>query len=125
MKPWAIAAILASLAGPAVASDHEAGVPLQPSEAAGPWTLQANSDNRTVCVLDLGARRAGAGYVVRVRGDCSPALSAEPAAWAPTSDGMKLIAADGQTIKTFDRWSNSLFTTHINSSTDLQLRRGL
>jgi hypothetical protein len=124
MKPWVIAAAAAALAGPALAYDGEAGVPLQPSEAAGVWSLGAGSDNRTVCQLDLGQRRTSLGYALRTRGDCSPALDAQPVAWTPTSDGMRLVAADGSTVQSFGRWSNSLFTTHINSQVDLQLRRG-
>jgi hypothetical protein len=103
MKPWAIAAMAATLASPALAFDGEAGVSLQPSEAVGVWSLGASSDNRTVCVLDLGRRRTSLGYALRTRGDCSPALQAQPVAWTPTPDGMRLIAADGRTLLSFDR----------------------
>jgi hypothetical protein len=125
MRPWVIAAIAVTLAGPALAFDGEAGVPLQPSEAAGAWSLQTGKHDRTLCVLNLGQRRTNVGYALRIRGDCGAALSAQPVAWAPTSDGMRLVAADGGTVLSFDRWSNSLFTTHTDSPVDLQLRRGL
>ena len=124
MKPWAIAVGALLVAGPALAFDGEAGTPLQPSEAAGAWSLQNNSDNRTLCVLDLSRRRTRLGFALRTRGDCRPALDVQPVAWAPTADGMRLVAADDRTVLSFDRWSNSLLTTHINSSVDVALRRG-
>ncbi|HXV00114.1 MAG TPA: AprI/Inh family metalloprotease inhibitor [Caulobacteraceae bacterium] len=105
------------LAGQAVGADNEAGVPLTPAEAAGGWTL--SQDNRPVCTLTLGAR-----HTVRAGGDCAAALSGQPTGWAPTSDGMRLTGADGQTIVSFGRWSNSLFVSHVSSGRDLQLRRG-
>ncbi|MGH7022617.1 MAG: AprI/Inh family metalloprotease inhibitor [Caulobacteraceae bacterium] len=123
MKAWTIAACAALLAGSAVAADHEAGVPLRPAEAAGAWSLQKNG--QTLCVLDLGRRRTGQGYAVRSRGGCGAALPGQPVAWAPTSDGMKLVGAGGQTVLNLGRWSNSLFVTPPGSGENLQLRRGL
>jgi hypothetical protein len=38
---------------------------------------------------------------------------------------MRLLGADGATVMTFDRWSNSLLVSRIGSAGDLQLRRGL
>ena len=78
MIPWVIAAIAVSFAGPALAFDGEAGVPLQPSEAAGAWSLQTGKHDRTLCVLDLGQRRTNVGYALRIRGDCRSALLTQP-----------------------------------------------
>ncbi|HEY5289783.1 MAG TPA: AprI/Inh family metalloprotease inhibitor [Caulobacteraceae bacterium] len=125
MRPLAIAAGLAAtvfLAGQAAGADHEAGVPLTPSEAAGAWSLEQNG--QTICTLDLGRQRAHEGFSVRSRGTCGDALQAPPVAWAPTADGMKLVGADGQTVVAFGRWSNSLFVTSPGSGVSLQLRRG-
>jgi hypothetical protein len=105
------------LAGQAAAADNEAGVPLSPVEAAGGWTL--SSGGRPLCMLTLGRR-----HTVRTPPTCGSALPGRPTAWAPTSDGMRLVGADGQTVMAFDRWSNSLFVSHISSHADLQLRRG-
>ena len=118
-----IAAAAILFAGPALAFDREAGVPLRPAEAAGPWSLQSNG--QTLCVLDLGRHRTSLGYALRARGDCGGALNSQPIAWAPTSDGMRLVGPDGSTVLSFGRWSNSLFVTRIGGPTNLQLRRGL
>jgi hypothetical protein len=107
----------------ALAADHDAGVPLAPSDAAGPWTLEDNG--RSLCVITLGAQKVGdVGYGVRAPADCQPNLPGSPAAWTPTDHGMKLVSADGQTLLAFGRWSDSLFVTGPNSPTNLQLRRG-
>jgi hypothetical protein len=119
MITMAISAAL--VAGPALCADNEAGVPLRPAEAAGAWSLETNG--QPLCVLDLGGRRAARGYAVRSQGGCGRALPAAPARWAPTADGMRLIAADGSTVMGFHRWSNSLFVAHTPGG-DLQLRRG-
>ncbi|HEY1415768.1 MAG TPA: AprI/Inh family metalloprotease inhibitor [Caulobacteraceae bacterium] len=105
------------IAGPVLAADHEAGVPLTPAEAVGGWTL--STQGRAVCMIRLGAR-----HTVRTNGDCSGALSAQPIGWAPTQDGMRLTGPGGQTVMAFDRWSNSLFVSEKGSATDAQLRRG-
>jgi hypothetical protein len=123
MNVGAIAGALLLLAGGAVAADHEAGVPLSPSEAAGAWSLQSNG--QTLCVLDFGRTRRARGFAVRARNNCAEALHGLPVAWAPTADGMRLLGADGATVMTFDRWSNSLLVSRIGSAGDLQLRRGL
>jgi hypothetical protein len=125
MKTLIAAAALAALSGlplAAAAEDNEAGVPLTPAEAAGAWTLDAGS--RPACVLTLGTQKVGAGYAVKAGSDCAGVLSATPAAWLPTADGMKLVTADGQTLIGFNRWSNSLFVSHRASGKDVQLRRG-
>ncbi|MHB8529780.1 MAG: AprI/Inh family metalloprotease inhibitor [Caulobacteraceae bacterium] len=115
-------AVLA-LAGAAQAADNEAGVPLSPREAAGAWTLE--SQNRDICRVDLGARRAGkAGYRVRIASDCGASLPAGATAWVPTRDGMALVGSDGTVLIGFNRWSNSLFASHRSSGVDLMLRRG-
>jgi len=106
---------------PALAADHEAGVPLTPAEAAGVWTLETGG--RDLCTLTLGTRKSGAGYAVQA-GACANALPGAPSAWRPTNDGMALVGADGGRIAAFNRWSNSLFVSHRASGTDLQLRRG-
>jgi hypothetical protein len=119
MKTLAIAAGLIGatfLAGAAAAADNEAGVPLQPSEAGGIWSLESNG--QSVCSIDLGR-----GHSVRSGSACGSALSSAPTGWAPTADGMRLVSADGQTVMGFHRWSNSLFVAHTPNG-DLQLRRG-
>jgi hypothetical protein len=120
MKFLAIAAGLGGallLTGQAAGFDHEAGVPLSPAEAAGGWTLSSN--NQAVCMLTLGRR-----HTVRVPETCGSALPAAATGWAPTSHGMRLVGPDGQTVASFDRWSNSLFVAHVAGGPDLQLRRG-
>jgi hypothetical protein len=104
------------LTGSHVRADNEAGVPLQPGEAAGAWSLESNG--QPLCAIDLGRR-----YVVRAETGCESALPATPSRWAPTEDGMRLVAADGRTVVGFHRWSNSLFVAHTPNG-DLQLRRG-
>ena len=121
MKTITMAIAAALVAGPALCADNEAGVPLRPAEAAGAWSLETNG--QPLCRLDLGRRRAAGGYAVRAQGDCGQALSAAPAGWAPTADGMRLVAADGSTVMGFHRWSNSLFVAHTPNG-DVQLRRG-
>jgi hypothetical protein len=116
MKTIAMAIGAALVAGSAMCADNEAGVPLRPAEAAGAWSLEANG--QSLCVLNLGR-----GHAVRSRGSCGQALPAAPRSWAPTADGMSLIAADGSTVMGFHRWSNSLFVAHTPGG-DLQLRRG-
>jgi hypothetical protein len=113
----AVLTLAAGLAGPTLAADREAGVPLTPAEAVGGWTL--SNQGHAVCMVRLGAR-----HTVRTDGDCSGALSARPTGWAPTSDGMRLTGPGGQTVMAFDRWSNSLFVSEKGSTADLQLRRG-
>ncbi|HWD67110.1 MAG TPA: AprI/Inh family metalloprotease inhibitor [Caulobacteraceae bacterium] len=113
----AVLAIGAGLAGPTLAADREAGVPLTSAEAVGGWTL--SNQGRAVCMVRLGAR-----HTVRTDGDCSGALSAQPTGWAPTHDGMRLTGPGGQTVMAFDRWSNSLFVSEKGSAADVQLRRG-
>jgi hypothetical protein len=106
----------ALLAGRGMCADNEAGVPMQPAEAAGAWSLESNG--QPVCAIDLGRR-----YVVRAETGCQSALSTTPSRWAPTADGMRLVTADGRTVMGFHRWSNSLFVAHTPNG-DLQLRRG-
>lgn len=115
-KPVLCGALLCAFAGPALA-DREAGVPLSPAEAVGGWTLSTNG--RTVCTIRLGAR-----HTVRADAACSGLLPNEPTGWAPTADGMRLTGPGGQTVMSFDRWSNSLFVSRVGSSADVQMRRG-
>jgi hypothetical protein len=120
MTRSAICAVLgatAMLASAAVAADREAGVPLTPAEAAGAWTIE--SQGRNVCVLYLGASHS-----VRAPQSCAGTLPAQPTGWAPTADGMRLTGPGGQTVLAFNRWSNSLFVSHMASGVDIQLRRG-
>ena len=113
----AVLALAGAIAGPILAADREAGVPLTPAEAAGGWTL--STQGHAVCLVRLGAR-----HTARTDGDCSGALSTQPTGWAPTEDGMRLTGPGGQTVMAFDRWSNSLFVSEKGSTADVQLRRG-
>jgi len=123
MKPWILAAaVVALFPAPVLAEDNQAGVPLAPAEAAGPWTVQ--TDGRDVCVLTLKAEKGGRGYAVTPPATCHEALPGKPVAWRPTADGMQLLAADGRPLLAFNRWSNSLFVAHRASGFDVQLRRG-
>ena len=127
MKPWLVCAVIAAFAmltraPPALSADHEAGVPLSPSEAGGAWTLE--SGGRDLCVVTLGQTRLGAGYIAKAAPACAGALPGVPAAWQPTADGMQLVGADGQRVIGFARWSNSLLVSHQTSRVDIQLKRG-
>jgi hypothetical protein len=128
MRVWMIAASLGGAAllsypHPAVSADHQAGVPLAPADAAGPWTLE--SGGHAICVVNLGSNKAGkAGFSVKTPADCGDALPANAAGWEPTADGMRFVGADGQALMGFNRWSNSLFVAHRSSGVDVQLRRG-
>jgi hypothetical protein len=112
----------ALLAAPAFAADNEAGVPLAPADAAGPWTLETGGHN--ICVLSLGERKSSAGYALTVPATCGGALPAGLAGWNPTAHGMSLVSADGQTQVGFSRWSNSLLVSHHAGAVDIQLHRG-
>ncbi len=109
--------------GRVLAADHEAGVPLAPSDAAGPWTLE--SSGHAICVVKLSAAKSGnAGFGFTAPATCGDALPAGIAGWAPSGDGMALTGADGGVVLAFNRWSNSLFVSHRASGVDLQLQRG-
>lgn len=99
------------------APDNEAGVPLNPAEAAGAWTV--SSEGQDLCTLTLTAAHA-----VKSSASCNSALPGTPTSWQPTSDGMQLMGANGQQVMAFHRWSNSLFVSHRRSGEDVQLRRG-
>jgi hypothetical protein len=110
-------------AGPALAADNEAGVPLSPNDAAGPWTLE--SGGAAICTIKLSATKAGqAGFRVAAPASCGDALPAGAAGWTPTADGVALTGSDGKVLIAFNRWSNSLFVSHRSSGADLQLKRG-
>ncbi|HEY3800831.1 MAG TPA: AprI/Inh family metalloprotease inhibitor [Caulobacteraceae bacterium] len=118
MKTLLAAAALAALtAGPALAWDHEAGVPLTPAEAAGTWTLEAQG--HAVCSVRLSANHGA-----QANGDCGGMLPAGVAGWQATSDGMALTDQSGQVLMPFGRWSNSLFVSKKGSGHDVQLQRG-
>jgi hypothetical protein len=131
-KTAVLAAIIAaSPGGFAVAqSPHEdsgaqAGTPLAPADAAGPWTLQ--SKGGAVCAVTLTARSSAVGgtFVATVGPECQQAYAmTAAAAWKPTRDGLAFTAGDGSTVVAFNRWSNSLFVSHRSSGADLQLSRG-
>jgi hypothetical protein len=117
----AVAAILMG-GSAAAAQDRMAAQPLAPPEAAGPWTLENNG--RSLCVLTLGREKVSEGYRLSAGDSCQRELPATPAAWAPTDRGMKLVGPDGQTVMTFNRWSDSLLVSPIQGENSLQLRRG-
>jgi hypothetical protein len=126
MRSSAVAAALAGamlLGPPALAADNQAGIPLQPADAAGPWTLQ--SAGHAICVVSLGQKKTGAsGFALKAPAACGDALPAGVAGWTPTAHGMSLVGADGQTLMGFSRWSNSLLVSHRASGVDIQLQRG-
>jgi hypothetical protein len=118
-----MAAAVLLLAGGAIAADEQAGVPLAPGDAAGVWTLEAQG--RSICVLKLGAEKTRTGaYKVDAPPSCGDVLPASLAGWWPDPDGMSLVDANGQSLISFGRWSNSLLVSHRSSGVDLQLRRG-
>jgi hypothetical protein len=113
-----------TLPGVAMPEDHEAGVPLTPAEAAGPWTL-VEAGQSPICIVTLGGAKAGdAGFTAAAPRSCETALPAGVTGWTPTGDGMALTGSDGHVLIAFNRWSNSLFVSHRSSGVDLQLRRG-
>ena len=115
-------AITLLMATPVMAEDNEAGVPLSPKEAAGAWVLE--SQGHSLCRLTLGtAKIGGDAYSVKRAADCAGELPGQPIGWKATADGMALVGADGGTILSFNRWSNSLFVSHRSSGIDVQLRR--
>ena len=124
LSAFLIAASASSLvAGAALAVDHEANVPLAPSDAAGPWTLETGG--HAVCVIQLSSAKAATpASASRRPASCGDTLPAGVAGWAPTGDGMALTGADGQVLIAFNRWSNSLFVSHQSSGVDIQLQRG-
>jgi hypothetical protein len=117
-----IGAVCLACAGAAAAADNEAGVPLSPGDAAGPWTIE--SQGHSVCVIRLSAARSGPGFGLRAGQNCGDALPAGAAGWKPSADGMAIISADGQTLIDFGRWSNSLFVSQISNGGNVQLKRG-
>ncbi len=110
------------LPGAAVAEDNQAGVPLNPADAAGPWTVE--NGGAAVCTLTLKATKAGAAGFALSPGGCSGALPPGATGWTPTGDGMAITSSSGQVLLAFNRWSNSLLVTHRASGVDLQLKRG-
>ncbi len=119
----AIGAVTALGIPGARAADNEAGVPLQPTEAAGAWTLESHGQD--LCTLTLGTRRQSAsGYQVERTAACDAVLPQAVTAWMPTHDGMAFLGPTGATLIAFNRWSNSLFVSHTSSGVDVQLRRG-
>ncbi|THD57765.1 AprI/Inh family metalloprotease inhibitor [Phenylobacterium sp.] len=112
----AAAALVAGATG-VHAADHEAGVPLNPSEAAGAWTVSSNGQD--LCRVTLGADHAAKAEAL-----CRDAIPGAPATWQATSDGVEFLGKDGHELIAFHRWSNSLFVSHRSSGEDLQLRRG-
>src|SRR5437762_2411609 len=76
------------LPGAAIAEDNQAGVPLNPAEAAGPWTIE--DGGAAVCTLTLRATRAGAAGFALSPGGCAAALPPGAAGWTPTGDGMAI-----------------------------------
>ncbi|MBV8592873.1 MAG: AprI/Inh family metalloprotease inhibitor, partial [Caulobacteraceae bacterium] len=70
------------------------------------------------------AAKSGPGYGAKSEPGCHETLGGDAAAWQPNGDGMRLVSADGATLISFGRWSNSLFVSHRASGVDVQLRRG-
>ena len=103
-----LAAVAALLSAPTFAADNQAGTPLDPAEAAGSWTIETGG--HSVCTLTLGPDKS-----VKMASSCGSVLPATPVNWAPTAHGMNLLAANGQTVIGFGRWSNSLLVAHRSS----------
>jgi hypothetical protein len=105
-------------------SDPQAGTPLEPADAAGPWTL--SSKGGAICTVTLQSRPdAGGIYGVTLPQNCQDAYAMGAVrAWKPTGDGMAFTGADGSTVVAFNRWSNSLLVSKRSSGSDLQLMRG-
>jgi hypothetical protein len=125
MKRWTIAATAAglalSLSSLTLAEDNQAGIPLAPADAAGPWTLEA--DGHAICTITLGKDKGPNGFNVSAPDSCGDALPTGLAAWEPTRDGMRFIGEDGAAMN-YGRWSNSLFVAHRSTGVDVQLKRG-
>ena len=105
------------LAPAAMAADHEAGVPLSPSEAAGAWTVETGG--HAICIIQLTAAHGA-----KVGDNCGDSLPAGITGWSTTADGMALTGADGQQHAPFNRSSNRLVGSHRSSGDDGQLMRG-
>lgn len=105
-------------------SDPQAGTPLEPGDAAGPWTL--SSKGGAICAVTLTTKPdARMVYAVAVPQACQDAYAMGPVtSWKPTGDGMAFTASDGSTVVAFNRWSNSLLVSKRSSGADLQLTRG-
>jgi hypothetical protein len=129
LAPAALAFGFALVAGAATGqsappSDPQAGTPLQPSDAAGMWTL--SSKGGAICTLTLTNKPDARGiYAVVVPQNCREAYAMGPVnSWKPTGDGMAFTAGNGATVVAFNRWSNSLLVSKRRSGADLQLMRG-
>ena len=105
-------------------SDPQAGAPLEPRDAAGPWTL--SSKGGAICTLTLTNKPDARGiFAAAVPQNCRDAYAMGPVtSWKPTGDGMALTSASGSTVVAFNRWSNSLLVSKRASGADLQLMRG-
>lgn len=81
------------------------GLPLRPKDAAaGRWTLRTGG--QTICTLALGGERGPDGvYPIDIPPACAPALPPGLAGWKPVTDGMALVAADGQLTLDFNQWT--------------------
>ena len=112
-----LAAASALLAGAVAAADHEAGVPLAPSEAAGAWTVETGG--HAICIIQLTAEHGATPAQ-----NCGDSLPAGVTGWQATADGMALTGQGGAVLAPFNRWSNSLFVSHRSSGVDVQLMRG-
>jgi hypothetical protein len=125
----AIAALAATLAVNQAVSqnglgDNEAGVPLNPRDAAQVWTLERQG--RALCRVRLEASPVGRGdFGIQIPQECGASLPTGTAAWRPVNDGAALVDADGRVLLHFDRWSNSLLVATRGSGVDLALRRGV
>lgn len=125
MSAWIVATATAGallLCGAlAHAQDNQAGIPLAPADAAGPWTLEA--DGHPICTIVLGKDKGPNGFTVKAPESCGDALPTGLSAWEPTKDGMRFIGEDGASMS-YGRWSNSLFVAHRSTGVDVQLKRG-
>jgi len=90
-------------------------------DIADAWLLQAHG--QVLCRLTLSGRASHGGpYHANIPADCRSALPAGATGWKPTPDGIVLVAADGEVLVAFARWSESLFVSS-GPGPDLQLAR--
>jgi hypothetical protein len=128
MQRFLLAATLAAALTPTagvLAQSEQQPAPqpqVRPAEMADSWLLQ--SQGHTLCTLRLSARAHANGvFGAKDPGDCVAPAPSGVAGWRPTGKGVDLIGANGATVVSFRRWSESLFVASGPGAPDLQLSR--